>query len=402
MKVCIISSRFYPQLVGSGTSAYVIASELAQRGHSVTVLVDSGLKGERAHESLPFRIEYISDLEHFAVGKAGFKHAAEEIYHHVSSVQPDVLHVCNFMSMLLISTFRGLIRCPVVFTFFNTPVISKRSIGYYENGNLDTGLASYIIKSDLYDRLLVGSRHYADSALSLGADRNKMVVSYLAPEIRSFEHENAGRQRMPDVFRDYFSTDDEKKPYILLPSRITEQKGVVEAIKALSIVNQNSRTRYSLMLTGMADPFDPQYAKKVEMVAKKEGVEDCILVPRRVIDRTNLSVFFKEASLALVPSWYEGLGLAAIEAQYLEVPLVASDTTGLNEVVQSGVSGLLFPPGDSELMAEAMLKILREEVDVSLMTKNAKQTVKRFSLDNHINDIERCYEDAIRQKEYFV
>lgn len=393
MKICVVSARFYPQLVGSGTSAYVIASELSKRGHDVVVLTDASLRGESSHFSLPFRIEYIESLEDFAMGDAGFRDALGDLYEHIGNYKPDVIQVCNFMPMLLISIIRPKLNCPVVFTFFNTPVIGKRATGYFADATLDTELGSFILRTNAYDRIVLGSRHYVDAALSLGASPDKIQVSYLAPDVDSF-FQGSRDVDLKAVIKSYFPDREVLAPYLLLPSRITAQKGVIEAIEALAIINNKSEVRYSLLLTGMADPFDKDYAREVWSRVDVLGLRRDILVPHRTIDRANLAMFFKGARLVIVPSWYEGLGLAAIEAQYLGVPLAVSDTTGLNEVVEDGVTGVLFKPRNSQSMADAALGVLSGSIDTGPLVENAKNSVAKFSLDRHISELEEIYKDA--------
>ncbi len=385
MNVCFISSRFYPQLVGSGTSAYVITKELQDRGHQVTVLTDESLRGEASHAKLAFSVEYIKSLEDFATGKAGFRDTLGDLYGKIKATNPDIVHVCNFMPMLLVSMIRSEIDCPIVFTFFNTPVIGSRTIGYFPDPILENNLGSFIIKSDAYDMLILGSSHYMDTARALGARSEKLRLSYLAPDVMSFEVDS---EVTIDTF---FSKSTPIHPYILLPSRITEQKGIIEAIEALSIINSKAGKDYKLLLTGMASPYDVAYADMVWKKADELEVRDYLLTPEKQIDRDNLAAFFKGAELVVVPSWYEGLGLAAIEAQYLGAPLAVSDTTGLNEIVENGKNGLTFKPRDSVSMANTMLNILERKVDIPKMTEEAKKTVQKFSLDKHILDIEDTY-----------
>jgi hypothetical protein len=58
MNICIITSRFYPQLVGSATMAYIISKKLAERGHSVTVITDTNLKNDLESHKHPFNLIY--------------------------------------------------------------------------------------------------------------------------------------------------------------------------------------------------------------------------------------------------------------------------------------------------------------------------------------------------------
>jgi glycogen(starch) synthase len=70
-----------------------------------------------------------------------------------------------------------------------------------------------------------------------------------------------------------------------------------------------------------------------------------------------------EAQLAdawalVAPSlWAEPLGLTALEAVVRGLPVIASATGGLAETVEPGVSGLLFPNGDTEALAACLVEI---------------------------------------------
>ena len=66
------------------------------------------------------------------------------------------------------------------------------------------------------------------------------------------------------------------------------------------------------------------------------------------------------ADLFLLPSDLESFGLAALEAMACEVPVVASLTGGLPEVVEHGVDGYLVPPRDVKTAAECALRILSQ------------------------------------------
>ncbi len=60
----------------------------------------------------------------------------------------------------------------------------------------------------------------------------------------------------------------------------------------------------------------------------------------------------------VMPSWDEGLNVAAIEAMALEVPAVVTAVGGLKEVVLEGVTGYLVPSDNDDAMAERILQLL--------------------------------------------
>jgi L-malate glycosyltransferase len=58
-----------------------------------------------------------------------------------------------------------------------------------------------------------------------------------------------------------------------------------------------------------------------------------------------------------VPSIFEGFGLVAAEAMAAGKPVVASNVDGLAELVEDGETGLLVPPGDSAMLAKAIIAL---------------------------------------------
>jgi N-acetyl-alpha-D-glucosaminyl L-malate synthase BshA len=102
------------------------------------------------------------------------------------------------------------------------------------------------------------------------------------------------------------------------------------------------------------------------------------------------------ADLFLLPSQTESFGLSALEALACGVPVVASDTGGLPEVVRDGVTGALRPIGDVEAMAAAGLAILGDrERWKTMSTAAAADARERFSRDAIVSRYERFYEQSL-------
>ncbi len=75
----------------------------------------------------------------------------------------------------------------------------------------------------------------------------------------------------------------------------------------------------------------------------------------------DVSRLYCVADLFLLPSAQEAFGLAALEAMSSGVPVIATTTGGIPEVVTDGEAGLLFPIGDVEGMARGALALLEDE-----------------------------------------
>jgi glycosyltransferase involved in cell wall biosynthesis len=96
------------------------------------------------------------------------------------------------------------------------------------------------------------------------------------------------------------------------------------------------------------------------------------------VPEAELVDLYARATLAVVPSLYEGFSLPAVEAMACGVPLVATTAGALPEVV--GSAGLLVPPGDSEALAAALLRLLEDEpLRRSLGEDGRRRALEEFS-----------------------
>ncbi|HTA80235.1 MAG TPA: N-acetyl-alpha-D-glucosaminyl L-malate synthase BshA [Terracidiphilus sp.] len=82
------------------------------------------------------------------------------------------------------------------------------------------------------------------------------------------------------------------------------------------------------------------------------------------------------ADLMLMPSQLESFGLAALEAMACRVPTIATQVGGVPELIDDGVSGLLYPVGDVEAMAEGAIGLLKDRNRLEVMRDEARKTAR--------------------------
>jgi len=83
--------------------------------------------------------------------------------------------------------------------------------------------------------------------------------------------------------------------------------------------------------------------------------------------------YYSISDLLLFPSEYESFGVTALEAMSSRVPVVASSGSGLSEVVEDGVTGFLRPVGDIDALAEASLRILKDDALAKSMGEKGRE-----------------------------
>jgi L-malate glycosyltransferase len=107
----------------------------------------------------------------------------------------------------------------------------------------------------------------------------------------------------------------------------------------------------------------------------------------------NLEDVLGSCDLFLLPSEYESFGMAALEALASQVPVIATDSGGLPEVIEDGEAGYLLPVGDVDGMAQRAIEILSDEALQQKMGERGRHlATERFAIDRVIPRYIALYE----------
>ena len=103
---------------------------------------------------------------------------------------------------------------------------------------------------------------------------------------------------------------------------------------------------------------------------------------------------YADASIAVVPSLYEGFGLPAIEAMACGVPLVSSDGGALAEVVED--AGLVVPAGDSQGLADAIRRLFEDDnLRADVASRGLSRVEQHFCWNRCAERMEAYYRELI-------
>jgi glycosyltransferase involved in cell wall biosynthesis len=174
-------------------------------------------------------------------------------------------------------------------------------------------------------------------------------------------------------------------PLIVCVTRLKKYKGVHLLIQAMPKVKREVPNA-KLVITGKGD-----YEPKLQALTRRLGLEDTVEFAGFVA-REEKANLYRRAQVVVNPSAKEGWGLTVIEANACGTPVVAADAQGLRDSVKDGETGLLYPHSDTDAMADAIVKLLK---DKGLRTRLGEKSLawsKEFTWDKAADKVEAMME----------
>lgn len=192
---------------------------------------------------------------------------------------------------------------------------------------------------------------------------------------------------------DYSRRAEFRKHYCISNEEITitqvcwmvEEKGVHVMLRAAGMILQrHPKLRFLFVGDG---PELPMYRK----LAIELGIEAAVTFTGLLNNPTGIGVFDASDIYCQPSLWQEACSLAVLEAMSVKLPVIASDTGGLSEIVQHDRSGILVPAGNSEEICAALERLLSD----SDLRRNMGEAGYRLVLKNHrIEETARQYADV--------
>ncbi len=142
------------------------------------------------------------------------------------------------------------------------------------------------------------------------------------------------------------------KNYLLYVGALNENKNVIVILEALNQLK--GKQDLSLVIVGKGD----SYKKFLIEYATKHNLLDQLIFASDIADPTplELSSFYQMASVFIFPSFYEGFGIPILEARFSGTPVIASNSSCLEE--SGGENSNYFDPNNAEELAELISKYL--------------------------------------------
>jgi glycosyltransferase involved in cell wall biosynthesis len=149
-------------------------------------------------------------------------------------------------------------------------------------------------------------------------------------------------------------------PLLVFVGRLIEEKGPYDLLQAVAILAGRHPDVRALFVG------DGQERNELSQVAARLGVGDRVTFTGWV-DPSAVSAYLAAADVFIGPSkrskqgWQEAQGLTFVEAMLAGVPVIATDSGGISDIVRHDVTGVVVPQGDPSSIAMAVERLLRDD-----------------------------------------
>jgi glycosyltransferase involved in cell wall biosynthesis len=229
------------------------------------------------------------------------------------------------------------------------------------------------------------STHIREYLIASGFDEHQIVQLPNGVDTTRYQEVAAGNAHRRPVAPGEILT-------IVCPARLSHQKGQDVLLHAWHTVQERVPTA-RLILAGVGPP-----RSQLERLANDLGIADTVEFAGLVGDTRAL---FATAHGVVLPSRYEGMSNALLEAMAAGMPCVATRVSGSEDVIVDGTSGLLVPPEDPVALASALVAILTDHERASSLGREARaRVVRAFDQRLVVDEFIRLYSSLLQKRRH--
>ena len=283
--------------------------------------------------------------------------------------KPDVVHAVMYQAIQLCRLAKG--RCAHKFKLISSPRVSYRTRSAF------TLLVDRALKTrdDLLIAECEASRKYL--VKTLGYAPGKIKTIYNGIDVAGWPVSKTDRQQKRLELR-----LSGQELLIGVVGRLDAQKGHSVLLEALAKVRQRMPLRCVVIGDG------PKRGLLEAQIRRLNLVKAVWLLG----ERDDVTAWLSSLDIFAMPSLWEGLPNALLEAMALGLPVVASAVDGIPEVVVDGKNGLLVPPRQPAALAKRLADLAADPALRASLGREAQKTVfERFTLARMMSEYEAMY-----------
>ena len=174
--------------------------------------------------------------------------------------------------------------------------------------------------------------------------------------------------------------------------RVTAIKGYEDLVRAAATVKK-AIPNVTFIGVGGKSKTDAAYEQKILKLISSYNLQDSF---KLIGYRADVLDIMFALDLLVLPSHSEAFGRVLVEAMAAGKPVIGANVGGIPEIIEDGVTGLLFPPHSPDDLAQAIIKILQDPDLAHRMGAAGRERAKiRFSPERYVAEIQKIYEELL-------
>jgi glycosyltransferase involved in cell wall biosynthesis len=293
---------------------------------------------------------------------------------------------------------------------FIAPLLAREGIGHVHAHFATTATSVALHLHDLAGVSYSFTAHAKDiyrDSVETDSLEQKLRAARFAVTVSDYNRRYLGRFEGADpLVRIYNGLDVERfapngaaraePPLVLAVGRLVEKKGFDDLVRACSLLRAEG-CAFRCRIVGKGE-----LERDLRALIAELGLEGQAELAGP-IPREQLLAEYSRASVLVAPCVIgtdgnrDGLPTVLIEAMALGVPVVATDVTGIPELVEDGRTGFLVPQHNPEALAAAIRRVLAEPVRAQALARAGRARVEReFDLRTNVASLRTLLEEASR------
>jgi L-malate glycosyltransferase len=372
-----IGITVYPTYGGSGIVGSELGRDLAERGHNVHFI----------SSVLPTRVTELNERVHF--------HEVEMMSYPLFEHQPYDLALATKMATVARAEKLDLLHVHYAIPHSISAILARESIKQKRYVPVITTLHGTDITLVGADRSYLPITRYglqqSDGVTAVSKFLQKATIETFdfddVEVIPNFICPCHYKRLADSPLRDELAPNGEK--LLVHVSNFRAVKRPVDCVEILARVKARG-ARVRLVMVGDG----PERGATVYRAEQLGVLDDVLFVGKQAAIPAYLGI----ADVFLLPSELESFGLAALEAQACEVPVIATRIGGIPEVISEGETGYLSDVGDVEKMSEDTIRLLKDEdMRRAFGDKGRELAVQRYGSDKIIPQYINFYEQVVEK-----
>lgn len=175
---------------------------------------------------------------------------------------------------------------------------------------------------------------------------------------------------------------------LLFVGRIGQKKGAFDLVDAMHLIQADGMDVHAWMAG--PEERDGDFEIIRERLDRYQLSSTCDLLGS--VDREEVLGLLKKAAFFVLPSYYEGLPMAVLEALAAGLPIIATPVGGIPEVVQDGFNGYLVPIGDVQTLANRITHLAKNPELRAVMGRRSRGLAERdFDSAHYVDKLVSLY-----------